>query len=249
MTRAWWIAAGIVAAANAAALGGAAWNRSAEPEAVLELTERELELPPATAENTALALRLRWTDQANGVPGPVGQASRPVSGSARFAPWFDRAKLAEVGFDCTFPLEKGSAERYRAAPPRRVYAVLEDDGEAWRALERSMPGQGDRFPASRLVVVDAGLDPATLRARWPDRSRAVVVPATAALVVESKPDGSLALGGRIVDVYPSQLNVPRPLNQVLAPLQGRTREPAARYRVRVVWGRRDPWITEVTVGR
>ena len=79
MTRGWWIAVGIVAAANAAAVGGAAWNRQGEPEAVLELTERELELPPAAAENTALALRLRWTDPGNERLVPVEQPSPPVA--------------------------------------------------------------------------------------------------------------------------------------------------------------------------
>ncbi|HOC16706.1 MAG TPA: DUF4824 family protein [Vicinamibacterales bacterium] len=266
MTRGWWIAVGIVAAANAAAVGGAAWNRQGEPEAVLELTERELELPPAAAENTALALRLRWTDPGNerlvpveqpsppvaAAPPPAGGASSPIPQAPPVpavpaASWFDRAKLEEVGFDCSLPLDRANAARYRAMPPRRTYAVLEYEGEAWRSLERSR-GSGGRQSdrASRLVVVDAGPDRKALRARWPDRRRAVVVPATAALVVEGGQDGRYVLHGRVIEIFPSQLNVPRPLNRVLAPLQRRTGdEGPARYRVRVIWGRRDPWIADV----
>ena len=237
MTRGWWIAASIVVAVNAVAIGGAAWNRQGEPEAVLELTERELELPPATAENTALALRLRWTDPGDG-RGPHPGSPRPEGG------WFDRAKLAAIGFDCSLPLDQDHEARYRATPPRRAYAVLEYAGEAWRTIERSMAAEGDdRTRRSRLVVVDAGPNRATLRARWPDRHRVVIVPAIAVLVVERREDRSLVLRGRIAEVYPSQLNVPRPLNRVLAPLQVRASEPGgARYRVKVVWGRRDPWI-------
>jgi hypothetical protein len=95
-------------------------------------------------------------------------------------------------------------------------------------------------------VVDAGPDPKVLRARWPDRRRAVVVPATAALIVEGGQDGRYTLHGRVIEVFPSQLNVPRPLNRMLAPLQHRTSDPdRARYRVKVIWGRSAPRIAEV----
>jgi hypothetical protein len=246
MTRGFWIAAGIVAASNLALLGGAAANRRGEPGAVLVLSERELELPPLAAENTALALRLRWTDPADVPIGRAGQPSAPVVQTARGAAWFDRSKLEEVGFDCRLPLNEENLARYRATPPRRVYAVLEHDGPAWQGFERALAAGEDARPRSRLVVVDAGLDRAALRARWPDRTRAVVVPATATLVVDTGPDGRLSLRGRVVAVHPSQLNVPRPLNQVLAPLQRRPSDPErARYRVTVRWGRRDPWIADV----
>lgn len=245
MKRGWWVAVAVVVAANALALGGAAWNMRGEPQAVLELTERELELPPATPENTALALRLRWTD-----PQRVRPPSPGLAAPAGTTSWFDRLKLEEVGFDCGLPLDDAHEARYRAMPPRRVYAVLEYDGEAWRSYERSIVAAGgDASLRSRLVVVDAGLDPAVLRARWPDWHRAIVVPATAVLVVERRGGRRLALHGRIAEVYPSQLNVPRPVNQVLAPLQRSAGDPArGRFRVKVAWGRRDPWIIGVTLG-
>jgi hypothetical protein len=255
MKRGWWIAIAIVVAANVLALGGAAWNRGGEPDAILELTERELELPPAKPENTALVLWLRWSDPSNErvsspqrqASSPAKQSSRPLSADARVASWFDRARLEAVGFDCGLPLDDAHRARYRAMPPRRVYAVLEYDGEAWRSLERSIVANGeDPSRLSRLMVVDAGLDRAALRVRWPDRRRAVVVPATAVLLVDRAEDGRLSLRGRIVEVYPSQLNVPRPLNRALAPLQPRAAEPArGRYRVKVAWGRSDPWIEDV----
>ncbi len=250
MTRRWWAAAAIVLISNLAALGGAAWNRRSAPEAVLELSERELALPPAAAENTALALRLRWTDPANNrmplarqAPSSVGQAPSP----ADTIPWFDRAKLEELGFDCSLPLDEAHLARYRAMPPRRVFAVLEHGGEAWRIVEQAAAARGeDAGRMSRLVVVDAGLDRAALRARWADRSRAVVVPAIAVLGADRTPGGRLSLRGRIAQVFPSQLNVPRPMNGLLAPLQGRAGDaPGVRYRVRVAWGRSDPWVDQV----
>lgn len=257
MTRKWWAAAAIVLVSNLAALGGAAWNRRGGPDAVLELSERELALPPAAAENTALALRLRWTDPANtrrsparqapssGGPAPSSEGQAPWPGDT--APWFDRAKLEELGFDCSLPLDDAHLARYRAMPPRRVFAVLEHGGEAWRRVEQAAASRGeDAGRMSRLVVVDAGLDRAALRVRWADRSRAVVVPAIAVLSADRNSGGRFSLRGRIAQVFPSQLNVPRPMNGVLAPLQARTGDaPGVRYRVWVAWGSSDPWVEQV----
>jgi hypothetical protein len=228
-----WIAAGIVLVSNLAALGGVAWNRGGEPEAVLELTERELSLPPPAAENTAMALRLQlWNVLRR--PSPPEQS------------WFDRAKLEAIGFDCSRPLDEANLPRYRATPPRRTYAVLEYSGQAWEGGRQSLAGGADDG-SSRLMVVDAGNDRAALRARWPDRHRAVIVPAVAVLWVEQKPDGTKVLRGRIPFVQPMELNVPHAHRAVLAPLQARAVAAGPRYRVKVVWGRRDPWIEEVSL--
>ena len=244
-----WIAAVVVLASNAFTLWAARANRAGEPEAVLELTERELRLPSREADNTAMALRLEWTDLQPRYP------AEPVPG------WFDRAKLASLGFDTSLPVANENAEHYRGMAPRAVYAVLEYDGEAWRAHFDSLAEPADKEAAgrrTRLALIDVGLDAAALRARHPDRTRTAVVPATAGLSFVQPRSGQPFLRGRINVVFPVELNVPRELRPVLESLSPRATsvidrqsgeiEPAGepRYRVTVRWGRSlEPWIAGV----
>jgi len=98
-----WIASLVVIVANAFALAGARLNRTGEPEAVLDLTERELRLPAREADNTAMVLRLEWTDLEPEWKGP---------GTEQAPAWFDAAKLASIGYDTSLPVTaSGSADR------------------------------------------------------------------------------------------------------------------------------------------
>lgn len=187
---AFWVAVGIVVVANLVVLGRVAANRSGEPEAVLQMTERELSLS-YSAEDTGIALRVDW------------QRRRPYDEN-RGAGWFNQSKLEAVGFDCSVALTNTAAEQYYSkALPRTVYVVFEYDGDSWQAWlaawEHSLEviarevDRRERSPevlknarqnfdkvrrtGSRLVALDAGLDPAGLRRRYPDRSRFLVAPA------------------------------------------------------------------------
>jgi hypothetical protein len=252
------VAAAVVVGLNLATLVAVSMNRSGEPEAVLDLTERELSLPPREAENTALTLRLEWVDPEVLRPGPG---------------WFDRRKLEEIGFDCRPPVTPENREHFQGQIPRAVFAVLEYEGEAWRRYmdePTSSPAPNERFgdarraqrdPARRLrgshlVLVDVGLDPAALRARYPDRRRHVVVAATSSLVFVQDIGQPPRVEGRVAMILPQQLNVPRDQRRLLETLQTerRAQGPAAsdqgtgepRYRATVKWGRRfEPWLVEV----
>jgi hypothetical protein len=244
-----WIAAVVVIASNAYTLGTATFNRTGEPEAVLDLTERELRLPQREADNTAIVLQLEWNELA------PNQAGNSVP------PWFDAAKLASIGFDCRLPATAENAAHYRGAAPRSVYAVLENDGDAWRRYMDRIISQEEKDAASRrprLVLIDVGTDASALRARYPDRRRSVIVPATAGLSLIQPRTGTPFLRGRINIVYPLELNVPRELRPVLESLPARTLsmvdrrtgqiDPVGepRYRVTVKWGRSlEPWIAGV----
>ena len=223
-----WLAAALVVVSNLAAWRVAALNRSGEPEAVLVLTERELQLPAKQAENTALSLRLvfdRWRERGDTV--------------VREAGWFDRAKLESIGFDCSRPVTAESADYYRTRPPRATYAALE------YAESSSLD--------SRLSLVDVGNDAAALRQRHPDRRRVAIVEATAVIRHVVNPGQPPFLMGRVTSVLPAEINVPREWRGALEGLQsddqaGRwpppQREP--RFRVTVTWGKRlEPWITNV----
>jgi hypothetical protein len=262
-TGLWWAAA-LVVASNLGAWGFAALNRSGEPEAVLELTERELRLPAKQADNTALTLSLVF--ERPRAAGPLRPPREPG--------WFDRAKLQSIGFDCSTPVTPQNVSRYMT-PPRSTYAVLEYEGEAWRrqmAEPLPEPGQAgevradgthrmtvpaesleDRPRESRLVVIDVGNDPARLREQYPDRRRVAIVEATAELRFVNNPGQAPFLAGRVMTVLPGEINVPR---QWLTLLEGLQTEPKVavwppplhdpRYRVTVKWGRNlEPWIADV----
>jgi hypothetical protein len=244
-----WIAAIVVIATNAFALVGARNNRMGEPEAVLELTERELRLPPREADNTAMVLRLAWTDLQPRYP------DEPVPS------WFDAAKLASIGFDTSVPVTEENAVHYRGMPSRSAYAVLENDGQAWQRYADGLVGEKEKDTASRrphLVLIDVGTDAGALRARYPDRRRTVIVPATVGLGLAVPRTGAPFLKGRVDVVYPPELNVPKDLRPVLDSLSPRTMsaldrqtgqvDPVGepRYRVTVKWGRSlEPWIESV----
>jgi hypothetical protein len=127
----------VVLVTNAVMLGGAARNRSGEPSATLELTERELAMPlHRDKDDTGLALSLVLTDAP---PPEVALAYRlrdkeiPEIEHA----WLDAAKLRELGFDTEAALRRVPKETHGHGDipgllARPAYVVCEYDGEAWR---------------------------------------------------------------------------------------------------------------------
>lgn len=241
-----WIGIAVVVASNLWALGLAAVNRQGEPDAVLQLTEREVPLVPGGPENSAVSLRLAWT-------GPT---------TARGAGWFDQAKLAALGFDCSLPVTRDNAKRYSGRPARRVYAALEYEGPAWQRDAASLAPDVDVMSVhgvSHLMLADLDLDAARLRARYPDRTRVAIVRAVVALTVVSEPGREPRLRGRVLEVLASELNLPRDLRHGIEPLVARTgtaREEALpgakaeprppRYVATIRWGRHfEPWVESI----
>ena len=128
------LAAAVVLVANAFALVGVARNRAGAPEAEVLLTERELPLAPWSDDSTGVFLQLEW--------------QRSLRGSRLEMPWFDRAKLESLGFDCS-RFEKESRARYGRLVPRRAYVVLEYDGPASaRRLEAVEAERGRDLPTA-----------------------------------------------------------------------------------------------------
>jgi hypothetical protein len=227
--RGWAAAALLVLLTNAVVLARVAWNRSGEPAARLDLTERELALPGAwrDEENTGLALTLRF----HAPEAWRGEGTEMTS-------WLDREKLGELGFDVGVDPEAPAAERrYRSPLPREVWLVLEDEGAAWRrwlggreeevAEVRREVGRGekgtddleaaertlaaDRVEATRLFAIDAGRDRDALRARYADPARYAVVPATVRLHwidPEEEPEDEPAyLAGSVDQILVDQVHV------------------------------------------
>ena len=87
MSRALWLGLGLILLSNAVALVGVWYNRSGEPLAQLQLSERELNVAADALldgqENSVLRLRLSWRH----------------AGEGSSLSWLDTAKLHELGFD------------------------------------------------------------------------------------------------------------------------------------------------------
>ena len=262
------LGAAVVLATNVALLALVNVNRAGEPEATIELTERELRMTPGDSDNTGVVLTLAW-DTPFDLRGPA---------AARY-PWFDKAKLESLGFDCRLPLTDPAAERHYQTQSmlyRPAFAVLEYGGDSWqKALERELeqaerrrgqaPG-GTRLETpeaikartdnaivrrSRLAIVDVGTSAVEMRRQYPDRSRFLVMRAYVGLVYVPKsqePGGEVPrLAGTVANILPETIYVPR---EIRTPGDSFSTKPAAdefpgqllkhdpRYRVTLEFGRR-----------
>lgn len=122
------LAVAVVLAANAWALIEVGLNRSGQPDAVVELTEREAHLVRLGEENTGLALRLVWT----------GPADR-----------LDRAKLEELGFK---PVERQLPKEAFVVLERQAERLAAIDVGRDAATLRRRYAEGKRFIITRCMV-------------------------------------------------------------------------------------------------
>ncbi len=244
----------LIALANAVVLAGVAWNRRGEPEATITLTERELQIPWGAIndeDDTGLDLQLEWNARWHAGNGSPEGLPLTTLRELEFEPRVDRKE-----------------------PPRTAWVVMEMDGEAWRRWiakrrrqveeERRKEPDSDCPPGSdleqmlvsgsRLVVVDAGRDRHTLRRRYPDRSRFLVVPGTVH-VSELRPG---VFHGLVSELRVESIHVPlslRPLLDELVTVERVRRETSnpvyplphpPRYHATVAFGRRgEPWLVRV----
>ena len=142
MNRPLWLGVGLILASNAVALAGVWYNRSGEPQAQLQLSEREIQLPYDSwlrgEENSGLRLQLAWR-----------QADADWS-------WLDEAKLRELGFA---PNDLGrSAER-------PLWLVLELDGPSYRKQVERAKAERAYWALQRSMVADDAPRRARLRRR------------------------------------------------------------------------------------
>lgn len=232
--RGLFIAIGLLVLVNVVVLGGAAFNRAGEPDAVMTLTDREMPLATGQLyqENSGVSLRINTYHATYLVPETDDNGT---------SPWLDRKKLESLGFR----FDKRSTEdekndTYERQMPRRTFAVLEFDGTAWdawkKALEEKLSsldnqgkeeGKRSRSSASkkdiereltngsRLFVIDAGNDPALLRNRYTDRAHYLIIPAIARVSYygsyASQVGSKLNISGYI-ELLINEVNVPHRLH-------------------------------------
>lgn len=261
----------LVAAVNAVVLLGVARNRSAT-ESVLNMTERELRLDASSRENSGVSFRIEVNREWD----------RPLE-------WFDRKKLAEVGFDLSgWNPKSKEAIGTKKVLPRRAYVVLEYQGDAWKrwdermqqdikktAQKRKEPQEGEnkdpdqkvknlewrRTHASRLFLVDVGLDPNALRNRYPDRQCYAVTPAVVGLFMRygRSTEKAEEVFGSISEILCDHVTIPLNMQGQLAEFAHRpeaswsdiysgerTNVKAPRFSAVIKYGKRyEPWVESV----
>jgi hypothetical protein len=251
------LAAGVVALADGLALVHAARNRAGEPEAMVTLTERELRYYP-NKDDSGVTLMLQHTSPDawiyTGADNPALEALMGRIGTKQ---------LADVGFDCSRQAsDKDAGEFYRRQRPRTAWGALELGGEGYADYVRYRRGtlgvdstrkpediERDERQESRLVAVDVARSAETLRARYPDRTKVMIVPvvvrinavpAVPAAFQRSARPARIAASVRPVTMA---VHVPRPFSGGFLPLP-------ARYNVTLAYGKLgEPWVTGVEIPR
>jgi hypothetical protein len=132
------------------------------------------------------------------------------------------------------------SEDYRALP-RRGYVALELNGPAFAAL--SLPRDGERQRVSRLVVVDADVDPGVLEARYPDGRTHIITSATLRPLPGRPLRDSL-----VMTIEPQRLHVPREWAARLPPPRTFERDGLQPFTAEVRYGARyEPWVTRIRI--
>jgi len=261
----------LIVIVNAVILVAAAKNRGGERLAELTLTERELAVPEFREdESSSLFLTLKFASDPPPAVQRLAWRNRADLPSVDYA-WLDRGKLEALGF--RLGTEPGVIQR-------TAFVALEFDGDSWTRwlaaredrLRKRLPHDEaeallaiDRTMRSRLVPVDAGRDAETLRRRFPDRARYLIVPAIVRAVQGGTDAGDPAWRGQIAAVLVSDLHVPRALAPALKTFLPQETEDAVskreqrerqlswpaptppRYRAAVTFGsRNEPWLVGVS---
>lgn len=257
---------------NAVALAGVYWNRSGEPESLLTLTERELQLPYSwgmNRENSGIALRIGWrvlsADKDWGYPYARGNPE-----------WLDQAKMLSLGFEADRPTHlQDDSQDTKRQPCKEVFLVLEMDGPAYQqslqraaqhvaeqdaklaALPDDKTAQDDAKRAhdglkreeqhnSRLFAIDAGLSVDQLRAKHPDRKRYAIVRAQVRPWLGEKD----RLAGYINKISIDEINAPHEYHALFDGNQRHAATPdtaGTAFQARVAFGQRlEPWLVGVT---
>lgn len=262
----------LVTTTNLVALGGAAYNRSGEPDSTLAVTQRELQLPYEgfrRSENSGLTMHLRWrvlqTTEIKSVFAFDGEGGGSPA-------WLDAAKMAELGFDQKPPVNRAGTDadwRHQRQLPKDVLVVLEMDGPVYQqALEharhaakevelKNERGEGrkdaqeiidnEEHRRSRLFAVDAGRDREALRAKYPDRQKYAIVRGQ----VRPTWEASGKVSGSLYDLSAEAINVPLELRGafegVSPPSYQRTKDEGRHFEAQVAFGQRlEPWLVAAT---
>lgn len=234
----------LIVLTNAVVLAGVAYNRSGEPESVLRLNERELQIRNwrwPSNENSSIDVHLNWR-----LPELDASDDEPRGIWHRGLHSLQPAQLHELGFVVSGDIESDEiANRVARQPSRAVWLVLEHDGPAYQAalerarkrLERATSlaqvnagdeefqrrlgtarraAEREELSASRLFIVDAARDKDALRSRYPDRQRYAIVRGRLRVTVQGQP-GRKRLVALVAGVDTDTIRVPHAHRAIVEP--------------------------------
>jgi Domain of unknown function (DUF4824) len=254
---------------NIIVISGAMYNRTGEPESLIEFSERELTINDwQKKENSGLSLQLNWNQY--------------TFGYGNYYHQFSDEKLLSLGYDLIDSKDRDEVwEFIRKQLPRSVWVVLEFNGESYqnklreaekqfeederlysletsneqlkRKMERSQNElKWEKNSSSRLFAIDVGNNPEQLRQQYPDKSRYIITSGIIRLSYNDDYDTRINITGYISDINVTNIHVP---------LEHRTEFDALpekefitqgniyplsfkpRYQVRIGYGKRyEPWI-------
>ena len=251
---------------NVYVLSVVAYNRSGEPECLINLTERELILPYRIhKENSGLSLYLEWRT--------LNRDEKSASYAGWGSPaWFTEEKLKELGFSDN---ELETEDSYRRPLPKDAYIVLELGGKAYQeAIRRAEQDvaqeeakepideqeikwarqrlEKERLMASRLFAIDAGLDPKQLRQKYPDTSLFVISPGQVRTSSYYDRSSGEKRHGSITGLNVESIHVSLNQRQMFAKFieddtLGSNGNAGPRYQITLAYGKRfEPWIKSVS---
>lgn len=268
---------GLIVLVNAIALAGVAWNRSEQADSRLQVSERELShsYPYWRQDNSGIALHLihRWPN------------SKPNDYSYDSLRQLSPEQMRALGFKVPKELNDESVRRYRRQLDRDGLLVLEFNGplyqqqlqKAAEQLEKSRADlaavpdnkqlieshklaretlQREQTSASRLFVIDAGSDLASLRARYPDRQRYAIVQGRFDAWAWHD-DGRWQIGGSAQVPVAESINLPHRWHAVFAKLPRRPDTPGFPHsggdrllNAELAFGQRlEPCVVEFSAGK
>ena len=253
----------LILLSNAVALAGVWYNRQGEPESRLLLSERELHRnwDGPRRENSGLSLRLDWR---------MPMRTNPADKDRCYSEYgLTPAQLQAVGLPTSGPEPRQDT--------RQAWAILELNGplyqqalqQAERHLHKAsaklqeLPNDkerqqqekaarealaNERDKESRLFLIDVGLDPASLRQRYPDRARYLLLPGSVRVWQRCYSDADTTLSGSFSPSNGS-INVPHAWRQLLAERlpehYGNANVP---FTAEISFGKRlEPWISAVKI--
>ncbi|HZX30642.1 MAG TPA: DUF4824 family protein [Rhodocyclaceae bacterium] len=271
------LGAALIAAANGIALSGVAYNRSGEPESRLVLSQRELERPwswRSNKENSGLSLALEWRVPAADSESDYSY----YSSHGGIPAWLDEKRIAELGFDVERAKgDDARRDKTIAQSERQVLVVLELAGNAWQgaieqarqrlahqqSLRQASPGAKELIDgekraqerlareeneSSRLFAVDVGTDLASLRAKYPDRSRYLILQGNLRLDRIYR-DKKTVVTGYLGKLAVDRINVPHAMRapfESMPPRAGGPNDKKPPFTATVAVGQRlEPWIEAV----
>ena len=268
---------GLILLTNAVVLAGVAYNRSGTPESSITLTERELGLPfysRMRKENSGISVRITMRNKGSALSpyysyrreanwltkeklAELGfDVSKPIDDTQDWRD-FKRQKEREIILVLEYDGEAYQALLNAAQQQvAELTAKLQDNSSSTSTVDKNKLKQAkntlqrEQNSASRLFVIDAGLDPEALRQQYPDNSKYLLLKGVAGIYINRDPDGTRKYDGYIKTLSITNINIPLEYHDALQPAldesykQGKNLPP--RYEITLNIGKRlEPWVVGV----